>query len=75
MCTYAPINVKPEGGEDGADVGHLTFCEIFFHIPRPRDENFGQNQSNIPTQNFCSIFFCKFFCYLQYVHFPILQNI
>ena len=63
MCTYAPINVKPEGGGggNGADVRHLTFCEIFFQFPRPRDENFGQNQSNIPTQNFCSVFFVNFF--------------
>ena len=26
---YAPINVKPEGGRGGADVEHLTFCNIF----------------------------------------------
>ena len=41
LCiNYAPINVKPEGGGGGggggggrgggADVGNLTFCEIFF---------------------------------------------
>ena len=56
------INVKPErgrgggGGGGGADVGHLIFCDIFIEISHPRDENFGKNRSNIPTQNFCSSF-------------------
>ena len=32
----ASINVKPkEGGGGGADVGHLTFCEIFFSNSLP----------------------------------------
>ena len=31
----APINVKPEGEGGGADVGHLTFCEIFFSNSPP----------------------------------------
>ena len=30
-----------EGG--GADVGHLTFCDIFFKIHHPRNGTFGEN--------------------------------
>ena len=56
---YAPINVKPEDrGGGGEDMGHLTFCDIFvLQIPLRWDNSFGQNRSNILTQNFCSIFF------------------
>ena len=79
LWNYAPINVKPGGGGGGRKRGRYGAFDIsqhFFKFPTLGGEDFGQNRSNIPTQNFCSIF-CKFSCYLQYIYarFPILQNI
>ena len=70
----APINVKPEGGRGEEEVqmwGIRHFASFFFfQIPHPREEKFGQKSIKYPHQNFC-----KFYCYLQYIRFPILQNI
>ena len=64
----------PEVGGGGvADVGHLTFCDIFFQIPHGTIILVKIDQISPPKIS--AHFFCKFSCYLQYVCFPILQNI
>ena len=41
--SYAPINVKPEGGEVGHRVGILTFSKTNYQNPHPRAKNNCQN--------------------------------
>ena len=80
MGNNALINVKPEwrggggGGGGGADVGHLTFCKTVFKFPT-LDTKISVKIDQISPPKIYAQFFCKFSCYLQYVHFPILQNI
>ena len=68
----APTNVKHEGEVErwGRCAGAFDILRVFFKIPNPREEKFGQNRSNIPIQ-----IFVNFLCYLQYIPFPILRNI
>ena len=68
----APINVKPDGGRRGADVGHLTFCDIFlFTLGMKMLVKIDQ----ISPPEISAEFFSTFSWYLQHVCFPILQNI
>ena len=41
-------------GEAGR-CGAFDILRLFFQMPHPGDKNFGQNRSNIPTQNFYSV--------------------
>ena len=62
---------KPEGG-GGEDVGYLTLWGILFSNSPPREDNFGQNRSNIYSKRLLN-FFRKFYSYLQYVRFPFYR--
>ena len=47
--SYAPINVKPPGGEAGLGVGVRHFFIFFCQMPHPRAAECGQMQLKIPN--------------------------
>ena len=57
-------------------MGHLTFCEIFFFkFPTLGTKILVKIDQISPPKISAHLFFVNFLNYLQYVRFPILQNI